>query len=211
MRNILTICLLCFCTMAASAQEVYTSSGRPANAKKKQQKPQGFDITRLVVGGTLGIGFGNYTTIAVAPVIGYRITDKFAAGVGFGYQYVKAKDYFEIMDLNGVINYYDYKSNMISASVWARYLILQQLFAHVEYEHNFMTFQDYRFAQNGSGAIEDYKVKYNVPSLLVGIGYRQPVGANASFYIMGIYDVLQKEYSPYRGTIFPRIGFTLGF
>ena len=72
----------------ASAQEVYTSSGRPANAKKKEEKQKGFDISRLVVGGGIGLGFGDITSISVSPMVGYRITDNFSAGVGFGYQYL---------------------------------------------------------------------------------------------------------------------------
>jgi hypothetical protein len=199
----------------ASAQEVYTSSGRPVGAKPKQQKkqkPDGFDWSRIVVGGTLGFGMGDNTlAFSVAPVIGYRITDKLAAGIGFGYQYYKQKDFFQIVDYNtNNIYYRDYKASMMSASVWARYLIFDKLFVHAEYEHNFFSFNDYQFNYN-TGQIDASKLRINVPSVLLGVGYRQPISENASVYIMGFYDVLQKEYSPYKGSIQPRIGFTVGF
>ena len=74
-----------------------------------------------------------------------------------------------------------------------------------------MSLTEPRFSPSGSGAIENAKVKWNAPSVLVGIGYRQPITDNSSLYIMGMYDVLQHEYSPYRGGIFPRIGFNIGF
>ena len=212
MRTILIIVMLCV-GFGASAQEVYTSSGKPANAKKKEKKPEGFDVSRLIIGGGIGLGFGTVTSVSVSPIIGYRISDKFSAGVGFGYQYLRVKDYWEVEDFNnpGVVNYYDLKSSFISASVWARYLILTYLFTQVEYEHNFMSLTEPRFSPSGSGAIENAKVKWNAPSVLVGIGYRQPITDNSSLYIMGMYDVLQHEYSPYRGGIFPRIGFNIGF
>ena len=201
---------MCF-GISAMAQETYTSSGRPEGAKRKEQKKKGFDTDRLIYGGGLGLGFGRSTTISVSPIIGYRITDKFSAGVGFGYQYAKIKNYFELQDINtGAWNYYDYKSSIASASVWTRYLILPSLFAHVEYEHNFMSFQNYRFAQNGTGTIESYKEKYNAPALLVGGGYRQAVTDRASITLMLLYDVIKDEYSPYQG-IFPTIGFNIGF
>jgi hypothetical protein len=113
---------------------------------------------------------------------------------------------------------------MISASVWARYLILPKLFVQAGYEHNFLSFQNYRFDQSGSGEIEGYKEKHNAPSVLVGIGYRMPVGENVSLYLMGMVDVLQffpdaPFYSPYYynkdngflSAIYPSIGFTIGF
>jgi hypothetical protein len=214
MKQLITVLLITL-GFTASAQEVYTSSGRPVGAKQKQQKkqePQGFDWNRIVVGGTLGFGMGDNTVaFSIAPVIGYRITDKLAAGIGFGYQYYKQKDFFEIVDYNTNNVYYrDYKASMMSASVWARYLIFDKLFVHAEYEHNFFKFNDYEFNYN-TNQVDASKLRIDVPSVLLGVGYRQPISENASVYIMGFYDVLQKEYSPYKGSIQPRIGFTIGF
>lgn len=214
MKQLITVLLITL-GFTASAQEVYTSSGRPVGAKQKQQKkqePQGFGWNRIVVGGTLGFGMGDNTVaFSIAPVIGYRITDKLAAGIGFGYQYYKQKDFFEIVDYNTNNVYYrDYKASMMSASVWARYLIFDKLFVHAEYEHNFFKFNDYEFNYN-TNQVDASKLRIDVPSVLLGVGYRQPISENASVYIMGFYDVLQKEYSPYKGSIQPRIGFTIGF
>ncbi len=221
---------MCVC-LEGFAQEVetYTSSGKPAGALRKQQeekkKQEGFDASRMIYGGTISAGGGNGAfVIGVSPMIGYRITEKFAAGVGFGYQYAKVNDFFEIEDNNGIVNYYDFKATMLSGSVWARYLILPKLFVHAAYEHNFLSFQNYRFARNGSGNIEGYKERYDAPSALVGIGYRMPVAPNVSVNIMGMVDVLQffpnaPLYSPYYydkggsfiNAIYPNIGFLIGF
>ena len=90
-------------------------------------------------------------------------------------------------------------------------MIFTNLFVHAEYEHNFMSFTDYRFDLNGNGTIESYKLKYNSPALLLGLGYRQPVSDNASFVILALYDVIQDKYSPYYRRIDLRIGLNVGF
>lgn len=210
MKRLSALVFILLFSTAAFAQEVYNSSGsrvRPGAHKKKT----GFDPQRLIFGGGLGLGFGTVTNIAVSPVVGYRITDKFSAGIGLGYDYLRVKDYYQLVDFNGNPKYYDYKTSIYSASVWARYLLFENVFVHAEYEHNFMSFTDYRYAQNGSGDIEGYKLNYNAPSLLLGGGFRQPISERSSFVAMALYDVLQDKYSPYYKTISFRVGVNVGF
>lgn len=52
-----------------------------STAKQKDWKD------RIVVGGNLGAQFGSSTYIEVSPIVGYKVTDKFTAGIGFSYQY----------------------------------------------------------------------------------------------------------------------------
>lgn len=198
---------------SANAQEVYSSSGKSLKAiqKKKKEKEKGFHWNKLVVSGSFGFGAGNGETyFGIAPLVGYRLTDKFAAGIGLGYQYTKINNYIALTDVNNVTKYYDYKANMISPSVWVRYNIMPWLVAQVQYEHNFINFTDYGFASNGSGAIEATKTHVTAPCLLLGVGYRRPVGEHSSFSIMLLYDAIQNQYSPYPNSIFPQIGFTIG-
>ena len=220
MRNIIVAALLMI-GLNVSAQEVYTSSGKPPGVKQKEMerrkrdKEKGFDASRIIVGGTLGFGMADKViAFSISPMVGYRITDKLAAGVGFGYQYYKQKDYFELVNYNtNEVYYRDYKASMISASIWSRYLVFEKMFVHAEYEHNFFSFQNYRpiYTSNNQFYVDEFKERIDVPCLLLGVGYRQPIGENASIYIMGFYDVLQRDYSPYKGSIQPRIGFTVGF
>lgn len=207
MKKICMMIALCLMAGAgANAQEVYNSSGARTTVPKKPTKPKGFDPQRLIFGGGLGLSFGDVTSIGVAPIIGYRITENFAGGVGLGYQYLRVKDYIYIQGTN-----YDYKTNLISPSVWLRHIVFSNFFAHAEYEHNFMTFTDYRFDPNGSGNIESYKLKYNSPALLLGAGFRQPVTENSSFIVLALYDVIQDKYSPYYNRLDFRFGFNVGF
>jgi len=208
---ILGLCLLL--AGGVQAQTVYRSSGKAKyNAKNKRQREKTDFLDHLVFGGGLSLSLGNYTAISVAPVIGYRITDNFSAGVGFGYQYLRIKDYLPVPSNTGGTNeWWDLKANMFSTSAWARYIIWNNIFAHAEYEMNFMTFKGPGYDRSGSGNIVEVKERYQVPCLLLGGGYRTPIGDKASINFSLLYDALQDVYSPYGNQPFIRIQFLMGF
>lgn len=208
---ILGLCLLF--ASGLQAQTTYRSSGKSKYDSKKKKKAEETFVQKLIIGGGIGLAFGDYTNISVTPVIGYRITDNFSAGIGLGYQYVRINDFFEVERPNaiGVYDYYDLKANIFSASVWARYLVWRNLFAHVEFEQNFLSYKYPGFDPAGSGSIVETADRYQAPSLLLGGGYRQPIGDRASVNFMLLYDVLQDEYSPYGNQPFVKIQFLAGF
>jgi len=214
MKYIITAIMLCIGLQAAQAQDVYTSSGRSMRQieAKKRQENKGFDPSKIIVGGYLGLSFGTYTSVYVAPVIGYRITENFAAGVDFSYTYYKYKDYFFLQNpVTGESNYYDFTSDLLSVGVWTRYRVWQGLFVGAQFDQNYGSYTDPGFDQSGSGNIVNQKVKYNFQSLLLGGGYRAPIGDRASMNISLMYDVIQNQYSPYYGRVVPMIGFMYGF
>lgn len=214
MKYIVTAIMLCIGLQAAQAQDVYTSSGRSMRQieAKKRQENKGFDPAKLIIGGGLGLAFGDITSIYVSPVVGYRFTDRFAAGVSFGYNYYKYKNYWYLQNpVTGESNYYNYQSDMISVGAWARYLVWDGLFVAGQFEQNFMSFTQPGFDPGGTGNIINQKTKYNAPSLLLGAGYRAAIGDRASMNFSVMYDVIQNAYSPYYGRIVPLIGFMYGF
>lgn len=215
MKSILSVLLLSLgLVMHASAQEVYSSSGKPVKAiKKEKEKEEKKFANRILFGGGFGLGIGTVTNISVSPVVGYAITDKLYAGIGMGYQYIRVKDYWPVVDMStGEGIYKPFTSNVYSPSVWARYVVYRNFFVHAEYEHNFMTYRKY--FNNTSApppSIDREDIKYNAPSLLLGAGIRMPVSDRVSFVLMGLYDVIQDTYSPYRGTLAIRFGINAGF
>lgn len=220
MRAIL-LCLLCLSLgVSAIAQETYTSSGRPVNAKRKEKKQQGFDRDRLIFGGGMGLGFSNVSTnLAVSPILGYAITEKWSAGLGLGFQYFSVRDYWMVIDgVTGDFQYKPLRSTLFSGSVWTRYLVFDNIFAHAEIEYNHMAYKSYRTG-NSSEPIVTIKNNLSAPSLLLGAGIRQPVSDRASLILMALYDVLSRpndpdnpnRLNPYGNRIFFRGGFTIGF
>ena len=211
MKKIIIVMLLCFGAFASDAQEVYNSSGRKGTSKKKESKPKGFDASRLILGGGAGFGFGGYTSLSISPIVGYRITDNFSAGIGVGYQYTKIKNFYQYENpLTFEVKSLHYVASALYPSVWSRYILFRNFFAHAEFEYNFLRFRDYQFI-GSTGEMKPYNTKINVPCLLVGGGLRAPIGGRASIVVLGLYDVLQKQYSPYKDRIDVRFGFNIGF
>ncbi len=212
--NIIAIALLLCMGMAATAQDTYTSSGRPANAKKREQKKTGFDKDKLIFGGGIVLSFGQFTNLGVSPVIGYAFNDKFSAGVGIGFQYLSIKNFFELPDPNNPNNsiYRPFRSAVYSGSIWSRYRVWNNIFVHAEAEYNKLYYRDYGYDYFNNQVLIS-KNNASAPAILLGAGIRQPVGERASFIFTALYDVLngQSDYSPYGNSVFFRGGFLIGF
>lgn len=163
-----------------------------------QEQPTKSFWDRIYFGGNLGLGFGtNSTYVDVSPQVGYKITDRFSAGVGVTYIYYKEK--FTAYGMT-----YKYETSIYGGDIFSRYFFTESLFGHVE-----------------TGALNldvpeqlthyPYTVTYGrewVPNLLVGGGFRSG-GEKVSFMIMLLYDLIDDPNSPYQNPIL-RIGFGIG-
>lgn len=224
------IALFLVCSLLVSsihAQVIYNSSGKKGEAEyKKNAEKKGFDTHKLIFGGGLQAGFGNGTLIlGLSPIVGYRVSDRFSAGLRLGYQYnwIQNGQYY----MNGITGAIDGKNvnyHIVSPGVWARFIVWNNLFLYSEYEFNEFTYKAYKtsFAQPGFTSEQAWD---HANSLLAGIGLRQPVSENASFVFIVFYDVLQNipsnmrtdpsgntySISPYAGRVDFRIGFNVGF
>lgn len=147
---------------------------------------------KVYIGGNFGLQFGNTTIVNIAPQFGYRITDKLSSGLGITYIYYKYKD---------PIYNYSFSTDIYGGSIFARYLIYQNLFAYSEYEQ--LSFEVYDYFQN------NIKRQW-IPAMFVGGGYSQPIGDRSFAQITLLYDIIQDRYSPYQNPII-RIGFGFGF
>ncbi|MDD4514857.1 hypothetical protein [Massilibacteroides sp.] len=153
---------------------------------------QSFDRSKLELGGSVGMQFGDYTVVNIAPQLGYRVSEYFTAGVGASYTYYKDEYY------NGT-KAYDYKSSYFGMNVFGRFYPIQYLVLSVQPEASRM----WRSYDAEGGKLKENKF---VASVLVGGGLRLgPVTA------MIQYDVVQDKNSPYSNKIFYSIGYTFGF
>ncbi len=143
---------------------------------------------RLFLGGNFGLQFGNrYTLIEVSPLVGLWLSPKFVAGGGPVYRYYKRTD------LN-----FDFEENQYGGRLFGRYLLIQNLFAHAEYE--LLNLTDYRIQPNSP--------RTNISSFLVGGGYIQNLGRSAVF-IMVLFNLNETELTPYTNPVI-RAGFNIG-
>jgi outer membrane protein assembly factor BamA len=171
--------------MTSSAQE-------GASNKQSHIKPErnGF-WDRVYTGGGIGLQFGTQTLVNISPMLGYRLTEKFSVGVSGTYLYYRVK-YSDPA--------YSYSSNTYGGSVFSRYLILDNLFAHVEYELLRLEVRD---------AVSRLLGKKDITSVLVGGGYRQMIGERSSLNLMLLYNLNETAFSPYQNPII-RLSFGFG-
>ncbi|MCC7232349.1 MAG: hypothetical protein IT242_05355 [Bacteroidia bacterium] len=170
-------------SLAAFAQDYVP----PAPATPYQPKSDFWN--RIFVGGNLGLQFGTETFVEVAPVIGYKVTERFMTGIGIKYLYYRFKD-----------AYADYSLNEYGGSVFTRYLVLDNLFAHLEYE--VLNVPDFYNSFRPDARI-------NVGSLFAGGGYRQMMGSRSAIELMILFNLNESRYSPYQNPII-RLGFAFG-
>ena len=129
---------------------------------------------RIYYGGTVTLSFGNATRIGVAPMLAYKLTPKLSAGVEVGYEYVNYDDF-------------DQSSHNYGGSVFGRYRLIPQLYAHAEYQ-----LVNYDIPTG-----IDTSARETVPFLLVGGGFCKQVAPNTWGYVEVLVDVLQDDQSPY--------------
>ena len=148
----------------------------------------GNGTSRLYLGGNFGLSFGTLSTVYIAPTIAYGITEKLYAGSRITYQYLSDRRY---------VPYYNVST--YGGSLFLRYYVFQDLFAHLEYEKLF-----YKDSYSGNNnPISSYD------GLYAGAGYRQWIGPRAYTTILLLFDLQNDNYT-FGINPFIRIGMGFG-
>ena len=181
---IISICLLSFFTYGQD-----TIIHRPEDPQREQKPPL---KDRLFAGGDIGLQFGTITYVYLAPILGYKVTEKFSMGGGPSYSYLK--------DNSNLFGTGSYTSSDYGGRVFGQYQVIPSAIAYAEYSLiNSDVLDDITYRQK----------RANIESLLIGGGYTQSAGGNASINLMVLFDVIQDRYSYYQNPII-RIGFNIG-
>lgn len=162
------------------AQEITRNNDVKSNLREK-----------IFFGGGFGLQFGNATLIDISPIIGYKVFPRLGMGLGTSYKYYRIKNYY------GNDNHLTV--NVGGGSLFARYLILDNIFAHAEYEK--LIYKTKTFTSGTD--IQVYS------SALVGGGYRQMIGDRVSTNFMILWNLNDTPDSPYTNPII-RVGFNVG-
>jgi hypothetical protein len=153
---------------------------------RPKEAPSPF-MDKVYYGGNIGLGFGNWGYLLnLNPLIGYRITERFSAGVTGTYLHYKFNT-----------PYGSFENNIYGAGIFSRYFITENIFAHVETD-----------VLNGEWTDRN---RFNIYPVLVGGGYRSRIGSRASMLAMVLYDINYSIYSPSGSPISFVIGFGVGF
>jgi hypothetical protein len=148
---------------------------------------------RIFTGGGFGLGFSRYQDfVSISPIVGYRINQKLAAGVGFQYQYSKYK-----------LSNPDVSTNNYGGSIFSRYNVYGPIFLHAEYEY-----LNYEFVISST---ESDRRDYN--SVFGGAGFFQPFGRHVGMFITVLYNFTydSNDIFPYDSPWVIRAGIPAGF
>jgi hypothetical protein len=181
---------------------VFSQVEEPVKPESKEKAPKeklSFK-DRLVFGGDLGLSVGTYTYINVSPVIGYRLTDRFTAGVGIVYIYEHYRDF-------------NLESSTYGGKILASFTVLRGSDIGGKFGFGDIVLH----AENEVVNVQPLLLDQSIPSyfygsrrwidnLLVGGGLRQSLGGRFSVSIYILWDLTQNPYSQYSNPIF-RIGF----
>ncbi|MDR3093568.1 MAG: hypothetical protein LBU62_02850 [Bacteroidales bacterium] len=136
---------------------------------------------RLFYGGNFGLIIGQFTDIELSPHVGYYITNRWAAGIGFTYEYYNNKYHWQ--DLNPPHGFERYESHIFGGRLFTNYVLVNnvndyiplglnfRIFAHAEYE--LMAYEKGFFDYDAQG-------RKFINSFLLGGGFRFPMGRRSS-------------------------------
>ena len=160
--------------------------------EQKQQPPtpskqSELDKNRLIFGGSFGLSFGNdYTSVNIAPQVGYRFSKHFTSGAGLSYIY--------------------YNTNN-----WAQNYFGPNLYAQVNPTQNIvLRIQPEIYMIWGSDGFNN-SINKTAPCLLIGGGAILPAGKKGGVSMMLYYDLIQNDHSPYRKQLVYSIGYVFSF
>lgn len=147
-----------------------------STAKHEDQKKSAMPfIKKLYFGGTFGATFGNYTTITVAPTIGYRLRPSLYTGLKVYYTYSKQKYGGDSHE------YHNY-----GVGTFLRYYTFKDLYLHVAPEYI-----SYEYT-TVDGSDREW-----VPYLWAGAGIRKKTSRRSWVSVHVLFDLLQNSNSPF--------------
>jgi len=182
-HRLLFIGVMLFCVTALQAQQTDTVKAQQADTMKAappappaaepvQAAPTETAESKVYYGGYVGASFGDYSSVEISPLVGYKVSPVLSAGVRATYEYLWHEEF-------NASNY--------GGSVFAIARIHPKIFLQTEFQYI-----SYEIPSIGGSSDREW-----VPFWYVGGGFVQPLGGNASLVASVMVDVLQDENSPY--------------
>ena len=157
--------------------------------QEQEETPKGNLLDKVFVGGNFGLQFGTITFIDISPIVGYRFTDRFSAGPGITYRYLKFRGF------SGTSTY--------GGSLFARHTIGSQFFAQAQYESLNTAFT--------TVVNQDIMIRRDwVSGFFLGGGIFQPLGRRGAVTLAAMYNLMyDAQRSPYGSPWVFNVGFNL--
>ncbi len=172
------------CAISFSVMLHAQTTEEPTEPKKRWFKKE-----NLFTGGTVGLGFGQGSfSLGLSPYFGYSINRYVDVAVSFGYNYFSQRDVKYFGDKLRISDY--------APGAFVRVYPLKFLFAHLQYEHNFIS---EKFIYPSNLNLPSEKMSVNAGSFLIGPGYASGRDEDNKlfYYISVLFDVGGNKNSPY--------------
>lgn len=150
---------------------------------------------RLVFGGDIGLSFGTITYIKLAPVVGYKLTDRLTAGLGPIYIFEKYKNYGLQTSTYGGKAIMSF--TIIKGTGGAGILGLGDIVLHAENE----LINVEPLFYNPGIYYYYFGNRMWIDNLLLGGGLSQSLGGSFGVSMFILWDVTQNPYSPYSNPV----------
>lgn len=132
---------------------------------------------RLVKGGGLQAQFGNVTILEISPTLGYKMTEKWVAGVGANYLYFR-------QNYAGTISSF----NVYGVRGFTYYQLLDNVIAYTELE---------QLSIPGFNPLSGQPERYSLVNHWVGAGFRQWMGPRVALDALLLYNTLYRQSNIY--------------
>ncbi|MDX2173954.1 MAG: hypothetical protein SFY56_12600 [Bacteroidota bacterium] len=172
----------------AQTDSVYYGMPKKDTTKIKKHKNKDW-MKKITYGGNFALSFGNYTYINISPTIGYNVSKKLNMGVGAIYNY---------FSINYGSQYGRISQTVYGSRAYTRYLFSQSLFLQAQYD---------RLLQSDFYNVLNPEKKVWVDYVMVGGGYRVPLGNHSSMVASIMYNLTPTPLSIYQNP-YIQIGFS---
>ena len=185
--------LLILCgSLTAQTDSVYYGSPAPKDSTKREKERNNDWMEKLTYGGNFQLQFGTFTFIYLSPTIGYTPFEEFNFGVGLIYNYISL-DYGK--------PYGKVSQSVFGGHSYARYFVTDNVFLQSQYD---MLRQPDVYSTRSDA-------KKWVKYVLVGGGFRQPIGDKAALSSSILYNLTPDRLSIYPSRIIIQFGFMGNF
>jgi hypothetical protein len=140
--------------------------------------------SRIFFGGNIGLSFGTYTYIEIAPIIGYKFTKRFWGGIGPEYIYSKNMDLDLAMSIYGLRTFASFAvldniDEVINLNIGSIFLYA---------ENEVLNMRPLYYDITGYYYLGD-RGWYDI--LLAGVGMRMPMGSRSGLSIIVLWGLTE--------------------
>ncbi|MGB9745997.1 MAG: hypothetical protein ACPLXM_03630 [Bacteroidales bacterium] len=194
--------LLCMLIVIASFSSVLFGQERDRDHDREKQEKRESN-RKIFLGGNFALMIGTITNIEISPLVGYRFTPRLSAGTGITYAYYRER----------FTGFNTYETHIYGGRIFGSWLAIKDLkemiglpgngglIGYTEYEALNMDDNYKTTLINTGGSQREW-----FHNVYVGGGYRQPIGRNASFNILILWNLNQSPKLPYDNPTI-RVGF----